>query len=180
MTGLAPKPRRRWFQFRLRTLLLLITLIAALLGWRMYVWRAEQEAQRQAMVELKAHGATTSVTFGSSAEAVVLQGRKADNVVLLDNPELTDDDLQGLKNAPLTRSLTIVGSRITDKGLVHLRNLRQLELLDLKKNPQITDAGLVHLEELENLEKLILIGTSVTPAGVKKLQRALPNTKIVF
>ena len=179
MSESPPKPRR-WFQFRLRTLLLLVTLIAALLGWRMYVWRAEQAAQRQAMVELKAHGATTSVTFGSSAEAIVLQGRKADNVVLLDNPELTDDDLQGLKNAPLTRSLTIVGSRITDKGLVYLKNLRQLELLDLKKNPQITDAGLEHLEELKNLEKLILIGTSVTPAGVKRLQQALPNTKIVF
>src|SRR5688572_2765846 len=150
MSESPPKPRR-WFQFRLRTLLLLVTLIAALLGWRMYVWRAEQEVQRQAMAELKAQGAMTSVTFGSHAEAIVLQGRKADNVVLLDNPRLTDDDLQGLENARLTRGLTIVGSRITDKGLVHLKNLRQLELLDLKKNPQITDAGLVHLEELQNL-----------------------------
>jgi hypothetical protein len=71
-----------------------------------------------------------------------------------------------------------VGSQITDDGLAHLKNLRQLEFLDLKKNKRLTDAGLVHLEGLKNLDQLILIGTQVTPAGVKQLQQKLPNTKI--
>jgi hypothetical protein len=174
------KPIRRWLQFRLRTLLVLVTLIAALLGWWMYVWRAEQEQQRQAMAAIQASGAETSVTFYSWAEAVALQGRKADNVVILDNPQLTDDDLKALDNAPLTRSLYLVGSQITDDGLVHLKNLRRLEILDLKKNKRLTDAGLVHLEGLKNLDQLILIGTQVTPAGVKQLQQKLPNTKIAL
>ena len=173
-------PPRRWFQFRLRTLMSVVTLIAVLLGWRLYVWRAQQEQQRQAMAEIQAQGASTSVTFGSYAEAIILQGRKADNVVILDNPQLTDDDLKALDNAPLTRSLYLVGSQITDDGLVHLRNLKQLETLDLKKNKRLTDAGLVHLEGLKNLDQLILIGTQVTPAGVKKLQQKLPNTKIAL
>jgi len=180
MTATASKSPRRWFQFRLRTLLAAVTLIAAVLGWRLYVWRTEQEQQRQAMAEIQAQVASTSVTFYSWAEAVALQGRKADNVVILDNPQLTDDDLKALDYAPLTRSLYLVGSQITDDGLVHLKNLKQLEQLDLKKNKRLTDAGLVHLEGLKNLKMLILIGTQVTPAGVKKLQQKLPNTKIAL
>lgn len=177
----APRPNtRRWFQFRLRTLLAVVTLIAALLGWRLYVWRAEQEQQRQAMAEIQARGGQTSVAFDSWAEAVALGGRKADNLVIFDKTQLTDDDLKALDNATLIRSLAIVGSQITDDGLAHLENLKQLEYLDLKKNKRLTDAGLVHLEGLKDLDQLILIGTQVTPAGVKKLQQKLPNTKIAL
>jgi hypothetical protein len=178
--NISPAPRRRWLQFRLRTLLLAVTIIAALLGWRLYVWRAQQEQQRQAIAEIQARGGQTSVTFGSSAEAIALGGRKADNSVVFDIIQLTNDDLEGLEHAPLTRSLVVVGSQITDDGLVHLKNLKQLEYLDLKKNKQLTDAGLVHLEELKNLKLLILIGTQVTPAGVKRLQQKLPHTKIAL
>jgi hypothetical protein len=180
MNAPIPKMPRRWFQFRLRTLLALVTLIAAVLGWRLYVWRAEQDQQREAMAAIQARGAETSVAFDSWAEAVALQGRKADNVVILDNPQLTDDDLKALDNAPLTRSLYLVGSQITDDGLIHLKNLQQLELLDLKKNKQLTDAGLVRLEGLKKLKLLILIGTRVTPAGAKELQQKLPNTQIAL
>jgi hypothetical protein len=176
--NVSPTPRRRWFQFRLRTLLALVTLIAALLGWRMYVWRAQQEQQRQAMAELKVQGASTAVVFDSWAEARFFFEHKAENSVILNQTRLTNDDLKALENAPLTRSLTLVGSQVTDDGLVHLKNLQQLEVLDLKKNKQLTDAGLVHLEGLKNLKLLILIGTRVTPAGVKKLQQKLPDTKI--
>ena len=66
------------------------------------------------------------------------------------------------------------------QGLVHLRNLKALETLDLRRNPDITDAGLVHLEGLSNLKQLYLIGTGVTPAGVSKLQQKLPKTKIAY
>lgn len=178
----APLPRtpRRWLQFRLRTLLLLVTLVAAALGWRMHVWRTEQAQQRQAVAKLKVLGASTSVTFDTHAEAIALQGRKADNVIYFNSPQTTDDDLKVLENAPLTRGLYLAGTQISDAGLFHLRDLKQLKELDLKKNKRITDAGLVHLEGLKDLDLLILIGTGVTPAGVKKLKQKLPNTKIAF
>ena len=178
--NVAPPSRRRWFQFRLRTLLALVTLIAVVLGWRLYVWRAEQVVQRRAISEIQALGGSTSVTFDSYAEAIALGGRKADNLVLFDRPALADEDLAVLESAPLTRSLTLVGSQVTDNGLAHLKSLRQLEHLDLKKNQRLTDAGLVHLEEMKNLKRLILIGTKVTPEGVKRLQQKLPKTQILL
>ena len=48
MTDQPPKPKRRWFQFSLRTLLSLVTLAAGLLvAWRVYV-----EPYRQQRLEL--------------------------------------------------------------------------------------------------------------------------------
>ena len=43
---------------------------------------------------------------------------------------------------------------------------------------KITDAGLEHLQGLKNLQELNLDLTKVTPEGVAKLQKFLPNTKI--
>ena len=42
----------------------------------------------------------------------------------------------------------------------------------------ITDAGLVHLKRLTRLQRLVLDFTKVTDAGVADLQKALPNCKI--
>ena len=42
----------------------------------------------------------------------------------------------------------------------------------------ITDAGLGHLRNLRNLATLILHHTKVTQAGVRSLQRSLPETQI--
>ena len=42
----------------------------------------------------------------------------------------------------------------------------------------MTDAGLKELAPLKNLTSLNLSDTKVTDAGVKELQKALPNCKI--
>jgi len=43
---------------------------------------------------------------------------------------------------------------------------------------QITDAGLVHLKDLTNLQDLELEGAKLTDSGVAELQKALPNCEI--
>ena len=44
--------------------------------------------------------------------------------------------------------------------------------------PKVTDAGLVHLKGMTNLRVLDLAYTKVTDAGVKDLQAALPKCRI--
>ena len=74
--------------------------------------------------------------------------------------------------------IDISSSRITDAGLVHLKELKKLESLRLT-DTKITDAGLVHLKGLTKLRYLNLSDTQVTNAGVANLQKALPNCEIL-
>lgn len=53
-------------------------------------------------------------------------------------------------------------------------NIISLSLIGTK----ITDAGLLRLERLTKLQRLVLDFTKVTDAGVADLQKALPNCKI--
>ena len=55
-----------------------------------------------------------------------------------------------------------------------MTNLRVLQLI----GTQVTDAGLVHLEGLTNLGVLYLKGTQVTDAGENRLRTALPNCHV--
>jgi Ran GTPase-activating protein (RanGAP) involved in mRNA processing and transport len=43
----------------------------------------------------------------------------------------------------------------------------------------VTDAGLKELASLKNLSKLDLSDTQVTDEGLKELQKALPNCRII-
>ena len=58
-----------------------------------------------------------------------------------------------------------------------LNQAGQLKLLILP-DPLVTDSHLATLEGLDQLETLDLRGSSVTDAGVEKLQNALPKLKI--
>jgi internalin A len=42
----------------------------------------------------------------------------------------------------------------------------------------VTDSGLAHLKELKNLSFLDVTGTRVTDAGIKELKQALPRLTI--
>lgn len=69
---------------------------------------------------------------------------------------------------------------MTDRDLELLANMPRLMNLELSSNPDITDAGLLHLASIKSLQKLGLQGTSVTEAGVNKLQAAIPNCFIYW
>ena len=64
MTDASSKPskrRRRWFQFSLRTLLIVVTLVAGLLAaWRVYVepYRRQREAMKLTALMLHGTGVT--------------------------------------------------------------------------------------------------------------------------
>src|SRR5262249_44837289 len=91
---------------------------------------------------------------------------------------ITDTDLarlaEALGRASCLKSLSIVGSQVTDKGLEHVERMTSLRWLYLG-GTRITDGGLRHLKRLEHLEYLDLSGTKVTDEGVNELRLALPR-----
>jgi len=68
------------------------------------------------------------------------------------------------------KTLSLVGTKVSDLGLSRLRHLSMLEQLWLN-NTKITDAGLIHLKGLTKLFRLDLRGTSITDASSKTLSK---------
>jgi internalin A len=96
---------------------------------------------------------------------------------------VTDAGLAHLVGLTNLQGLRFGSDKITDDGLKQLEKLTALRSLSLdaplfgSRNP-ITDKGLDHLRGLTNLENLDISDTTVTNAGVKRLQQALPKLKI--
>ena len=191
MTNCNPTPARRFhwrrlFQFRLRTLLILTTIIAIWLGG----WSYKARQQREAVAALRAIGAVIDydtrrpwTTGRKKWPQWLLKIGGADYIasvrlVLFDHSHGIDADLKHLKGLPGLQVLWLDGSQVTDAGMEHLKHLTALQELNLK-NTQVTNSGLEHLKGLTALQKLDLSSAKVTDAGVARLQKALPNCHIV-
>jgi hypothetical protein len=190
-------PKRRWFQFSLRTLLVFVTLCAIACSW--FAVKLQQATrQREAVAEIKKLGGICVYDWQLDAnggfdysysktkptgpvwlrnllgddlfQSVIMVGFEAER-------EVTDASLEPLKGLSEVRELDLYGTKVTDAGLRHLKGLSQLRELCLS-DTQVTDAGLEYLKELTQLQQLDLDGTQVTDAGVTKLQQALPNCEI--
>jgi hypothetical protein len=92
----------------------------------------------------------------------------------LSESKVTDAGLANLKELPQLQSLNLRGTRVTDAGLVNLKGLTNLHELDLSET-KVTDAGLANLKGLSTLRELDLTDTRVSDEGVMMLKQALPN-----
>lgn len=90
--------------------------------------------------------------------------------VSLCRPQVTDADLQVLKELKRLRGLGLNTANVTDTGLKELKEIKTLELLALNST-KVTDAGLKELKQLKNLKELFLADTAVTDAGLKELKQ---------
>jgi hypothetical protein len=202
-----PRPRRRWLQFSLRTLMLVVLMVSVPLGWfGMKVRVAEREDA--AVDAIQALGGGISYRSDDLPTPAWIPRRHAVKVlaVFLGETQTTDADLgrlkEHLRTLPHMEELKLQKTRITDAGLEHLEEFTNLEELDLSSTP-ISDAGLVHLKPLSRLRCLQFTGshitddglahlsgltqliwlyldnTQVTDAGVAELQRALPYCEII-
>jgi Leucine-rich repeat (LRR) protein len=77
------------------------------------------------------------------------------------------------------RSLGLTATKITDAGVVHLKDLRSLTNLKISLTG-VADNGLTWLEALPNLSFLELYGTNVTDAGTDRLKMRLPNLRLIM
>jgi hypothetical protein len=197
---LTPYPKLRWFQYRLRTLFVLTTLVAIGMSWVAVTMQQQRREGAAAQAIEKAGGdvkteatwlgrvlrddslvRVISVDLGgrsvADAELVHLQGMSQLQWLSLYNTRVTDAGLVHLRGLGQLQTLNLNRTEVTDAGLVHLEGLRQLQSLSFD-DTKITDAGLAHLEGLHQLQELWLYKTKVTDAGMKKLQQVLPNCDI--
>ena len=188
-----PKPRRRWHQFSLRTLLIVVLVLSLPSSW-LGVKLHEARKQREAVGAILEAGGTVlyeyqfdeSGKFVAQAEPPTpawLRSLLGDDLfrdVAYVSPgrDSGDAELEQLKGLTSLRRLNLDGGEVTDAGLEHLKGLTSLEELDLS-HTQVTDAGLKHLKGLASLEYLGLCCNKVSNEGVKKLQEALPNCQII-
>lgn len=194
------RTKRRWLQFRLRTLLILLTIIAAGLAWLTSERRRiaeRREALNATGIKLNAVAFQPKwriwllgddshyyarVLDGTGSEMtdaamVHLDGLTQMQRLLLTNCKITGDGLQHLSRLLQLDYVSLSHTHVGDAGLHHLSSLTQLKWLWLH-NTQVTDAGLVHLERLTQLRHLSLGDTQVTDGGVARLKGALPNCLI--
>lgn len=85
-------------------------------------------------------------------------------------------ELSFLSSLSELRSLRLAEGGFSDVSF--LKGMTHLTTLSLDGN-MLTDTSLFDLAALTSLEELILLGNPVTAEGLKALQKALPDTKIV-
>ena len=134
----------RWFQYRLRSLLVLMTLSAFFCSW--HAWEMRNAAERRSAIE-KVIELGWDVRYYEAGFV---------------NPNAPGEPPRWYwwlrkvhGDEYLGNCLWVEARQLTDAELVHLKVLTKLEYLDLQGS-HLTDAGLVHLKGLPKLESLDL------------------------
>ncbi len=185
-----PTPKRRWCQYSLRSLFVLMTIVALISAWAEdYLrrqWALEEFADNlyRRGLSVSYYGELVAVSTSSypprvnDASLELLKGSKLVGAVDLHGcVKVTDSGLASLGSCTNLEKMYLTDMRFTDAGLAHLKDLAKLETLFLVGTP-ISDAGLPHLKSLTHLSTLDIRFTQVTDEAVKKLQEALPNCRI--
>ncbi|MBT6498245.1 MAG: SUMF1/EgtB/PvdO family nonheme iron enzyme, partial [Planctomycetaceae bacterium] len=99
----------------------------------------------------------------------------------LTNTAITDNGFHRLSARQL-RAFRLEGNfELSDAAFEHLKNFPQLAEVTILGAPNVrilSDLGLAHLQDVKQLERLFLHNTKVTAAGVAALKQALPKCKV--
>lgn len=183
------QPRRRWSQFRLRTLMLFVTAICIFLAYlererihyarRLEAFRTLDGIERlYGGREKAAHARTTFI--GKLLKVVTNRyDRVFDRVEKIDLTSLGWNDMPDAslvaKNSRRRASRAshsfnhIADHLVADETLSEFRAFRHLESLNLYGAQNITDTGIRHVAECKRLEVLNLGHTQLTNAGLAEL-----------
>jgi len=168
--------KRRRFQFSLKSLWVLMTVLCGLLGafWHFVIAPAERQRGAAQMVE----GLGGAIHRGSPYEDYWIdrQLRKMlprdylDSAygVALDSSLAEDQDIARLESLNQLSTVYLRGTRLTDASAHHLRGLKQLHILELS-GTGLTDAGFKELCDLPQLISLFVDDTEVSDAGLSHL-----------
>jgi hypothetical protein len=177
--GDSTKPKLRWYQFSLRTLLVFMTLCAVACSW-LAVKVQQAKRQREAVDAIQKLGGGVIYDYDVYGKPkpqpppwlrYLLGDDFFANIggVSFRNTQVTDAELEMLKGLTQVHQLYVNSPQVTDAGLETLKGLTQLQGLCLN-NTQVTDAGLETLKGLTQLQLLWLNNTRVTDAGLEELK----------
>ncbi|MCY2987709.1 MAG: hypothetical protein NTY19_07585 [Planctomycetota bacterium] len=173
-----PKPRRRWLQFSLRTLLVLMLVLGCGFGWLGREVQRARTQQRTAAAISKVGGQVSyrDVSNSRVRTAVTwlakLLGQELPPDIIgaqFDYTEVSDADLAQFQGLTQVEFLYLGCPQITDDGVANLKPLTNLQDLILQWS-QVSDAGLENLRGLSRLQYLALGNTHVSDTGLVNIQ----------
>jgi sugar lactone lactonase YvrE len=82
---------------------------------------------------------------------------------------VTDDWLKQLDGQDLLRRLEVSGTAVTSAGLVHLKDLKNLEILNVCLTA-VDDRGFEHLATLTKMRRMVVCSSRITGSGFRHLQ----------
>ncbi len=161
------KRRLPWFQYSLRTLLVVVLLGSIDMSW---VAARMQRARRQkeAVEAIRKLQGTVFYDYSFDTSGNEIKGAQPPGPFWL-RSFLGDDCFANVTKVFLGNIMPYHHARVTDTDLVHLKALPQLDGLWFGEC-DVTDAGLGYLKALTRLETLNLGGTKLTDAGLKHLK----------
>lgn len=174
------KLKPRWYQFSLRTLLVVMTVLCIGPGGYVALEQGKAREKQGAVAAMEELGGYVFYDENAPARSGLTRLLLGDdsfgnvngvdfNPLKTENHQITDADLKHLKSFPRLNHLVLKNCRqVTDAGLAELSGHANLQYLYLNDTP-ITDAGLVHLARLSSLEELSLAHTQVTGPGLIQL-----------
>ena len=152
-------------KYRLRSMMIVVTLVAFVLaGYGMAIRRLKE--RQRAIWRIEQGGGM--VSFGEDRPAWIMSRigevffaderalYEVKEITFLSSPETTDDDLQIVREFPSLESLQVHSSLITDCGLEALQSLPRLKALSLYRTPIRSESSLSTISNLKHLKYLLV------------------------
>jgi internalin A len=194
-----PPMKLRWYQYSLRTLLIVVTVIAIFMSWFAVklkqaheqrdtvaeIAKLDMEVQYDWQIDRPPEPPQPGQLFGMPKRPWpdwlrhTLGDDFFDNVVAVGfrQDAEVNKNLIYLKKFPCLRLVVFFPENITDEGLKNLRGAT-IQSLDLSGS-KITDSGLVYIGQLHQLQWLYINDTAITDAGIEHLKN-LTQLRTVF
>ncbi len=193
VTPTSPTTRRRFRpRFRLRSILILVTIFCVWLGWHIHGTRRQREIVRlvrecQGLVcydyERRGNQYDPAQRSWVPDGALRFFGPDFFHSVVevdfvmrpMDDPEPLNPHIEPALNALSglrgLEELEIGGAQVTDANLAHVARVQGLRKLFLFDAANLTDAGVAHLASLQRLTRLYIDAPQITDASLAVVSR---------